>query len=67
MARSLEHRPEMKGWTAWCGYRRRLFAARLAVGDRRRARMAVGVTNDIDEPLTELSDDLGSFSLEIRK
>lgn len=65
--RSLEHRPEMRGWIAWCGSQRRRIRGGFATSDRRRARMAVGVTNDIDEPITELSDNLGSFSLEIRK
>jgi hypothetical protein len=69
MARSLEHRPEMRGWVAACGTQRRRIAAKLATADRRRKRqrMEIDVTNDVDEPLTALSDSLDAFQLENRK
>jgi hypothetical protein len=58
--------PHLKGLFEFHAYQRRRIRERFAANDRRRARMAVGVTNDIDEPLTALSDDLSAFSIEVR-
>ena len=57
----------LKGLFEFHAYQRRRIRERFAANDRRRARRAVGVTNDIDEPLTALSDSLDAFPLEIRK
>jgi hypothetical protein len=70
MVRSLDQRPEMQGWTAWCGTQRRRLRERLAANERRRSRMKVGVNYDMDGiKVTELSDpaDNPFLHLEIRK
>jgi hypothetical protein len=66
--RSLEHRPELRGWTAWLGYRRQRVAAKLANRERRNERMAMDIDNTSDEqPISVLSDSLDAYSVEIRK
>lgn len=56
----------LKGLFEFHACQRRRIRERFAANDRRRARRAVGVTNDIDEPLTALSDSLDAFQLEYR-
>lgn len=59
-------RQELRELQRWRESQRARIKARLASSDRRRARMAVGVSQDIDEPLTALSDSLDAFQLEYR-
>jgi hypothetical protein len=67
MARSLDYRPEFRGWIAVCDTQRQRVRAKLETIERRRRRSRRMEIDDVDEPLTTLSDALDDYSLEIRK
>jgi hypothetical protein len=67
MARSLEHRPAFRGWTASIQSQRTRIRSRLASVDRRQQRRDVGFTEGTDdgiEKITALSEPLSAFTVE---
>lgn len=58
----------LAGLTEWRQRQRTRIKERLAASERRRERRAmdIDITNDIDEPLTALSDSLSAFTLEVK-